>query len=180
MLDNVLFQVIADDLGAHAALDSEIVIQHEREVRFAAAKIENRDLVAAVGAERVVHQLDEAVDLLVFVVFCLDDLEVRRKYAEVDEGGDVLPLLQNVLLFAVVRGGHGGAGRAGLGRALVCAVRLADVLACLRLGAERDGAEQAVQLLLERFEQRAARDVAVRDLLPLLIFKLKEGLPAQR
>ena len=180
MLDNVLFQVIADDLGAHAALDSEIVIQHEREVRFAAAKIENRDLVAAVGAERVVHQLDEAVDLLVFVVFCLDDLEVRRKYAEVDEGGDVLPLLQNVLLFAVVRGGHGGAGRAGLGRALVCAVRLADVLACLRLGAERDGAEQAVQLLLERFEQRAARDVAVRDLLPLLVFELEKGLPAQR
>ena len=179
MLDNVLFQVIADDLGAHAALDSEIVIQHEREVRFAAAKIENRDLVAAVGAERVVHQLDEAVDLLVFVVFCLDDLEVRRKYAEVDEGGDVLALLQDVLFLAVVRG-HGGAGRAGLGRALVRAVRLADVLACLRLGAERDGAEQAVQLLLERFEQRAARDVAVRDLLPLLVFELEKGLPAQR
>ena len=78
-----------------------------------------------------------------------------------------------------MRGGHGGAGRAGLGRALVRAVRLADVLARLRFGAERDGAEQAIELLLERFEQRAARDVAVRDLLPLLIFKLKEGLAAQ-
>ena len=78
-----------------------------------------------------------------------------------------------------MRGGHGGAGRAGLGGALVRAVRLADVLACLRLGAERDGAEQTVKLLLEGLEQRAARDVAVRDLLPLLVFKLEEGLAAQ-
>ena len=81
--------------------------------------------------------------------------------------------------FAVVRGGHGGTGRAGLGRALVRAVRLADVLARLRFGAECDRAEQTVKLLLERFEQRAARDVAVRDLLPLLVFELKEGLAAQ-
>ena len=78
-----------------------------------------------------------------------------------------------------MRGGHGGAGRAGFGRALVRAVRLADVLARLRFGAECDRAEQTVKLLLERFEQRAARDVAVRDLLPLLVFKLKEGLAAQ-
>ena len=78
-----------------------------------------------------------------------------------------------------MRGGHGGAGRAGLGRALVRAVRLADVLARLRFGAERDGAEQTVKLLLERFEQRAARDVAVRDLLPLLVFELEKGLSAQ-
>lgn len=49
----------------------------------------------------------------------------------------------------------------------------------LRFGAERDGAEQTVKLLFERFEQRAARDVAVRDLLPLLVFELKEGLAAQ-
>ena len=62
----------------------------------------------------------------------------------------------------------------------LCAVRLADVLARLRFGAERDGAEQTVKLLLERFEQRAARDVAVRDLLPLLVFELEKGLPAQR
>ena len=62
----------------------------------------------------------------------------------------------------------------------VRAVRLADVLARLRFGAERDGAEQTVKLLLERFEQRAARDVAVRDLLPLLVFELEKGLPAQR
>ena len=47
------------------------------------------------------------------------------------------------------------------------------------LGAERDGAKEAVELLLKGLEQRAARDVAVRDLLPLLIFKLKEGLAAQ-
>lgn len=67
-----------------------------------------------------------------------------------------------------------------LGGALVRAVRLADVLARLRFGAERDGAEQTVKLLLERFEQRAARDVAVRDLLPLLVFELEKGLPAQR
>ena len=180
VLDHVFFQVVADDLRAHAALDGEIVVQHEREVRFAAAKVENGDLVAAVGAERVVHQLNEAVDLLIFVVFRLDDLEVRREHAEIDEGGDVLALLQNVLLFAVVRGGHGGAGRAGLGRALVRAVRLADVLARLRFGAECDRAEQTVKLLLERFEQRAARDVAVRDLLPLLVFELEKGLPAQR
>lgn len=79
-----------------------------------------------------------------------------------------------------MRGGHGGAGRAGLGRALVRAVRLADVLARLRFGAECDRAEQTVKLLLERFEQRAARDVAVRDLLPLLVFELEKGLPAQR
>ena len=78
-----------------------------------------------------------------------------------------------------MRGGHGGAGRAGLGRALVRAVRLADVLARLRFGAECDRAEQTVKLLFERFEQRAARDVAVRDLLPLLVFELKEGLAAQ-
>ena len=78
-----------------------------------------------------------------------------------------------------MRGGHGGAGRAGLGGAFVRAVRLADVLARFALGAERDGAEQTVELLLEGLEQRAARDVAVRDLLPLLIFKLKEGLAAQ-
>ena len=78
-----------------------------------------------------------------------------------------------------MRGGHGGAGRAGLGRALVRAVRLADVLARLRFGAECDRAEQTVKLLLERFEQRAARDVAVRDLLPLLVFELEKGLSAQ-
>ena len=78
-----------------------------------------------------------------------------------------------------MRGGHGGAGSAGLGGALVRAVRLADVLACLRLGAERDGAEQAIELLLERFEQRAARDVAVRDLLPLLVFELEKSFSAQ-
>ena len=78
-----------------------------------------------------------------------------------------------------MRGGHGGAGRAGLGRALVRAVRLADVLARLCFGAECDRAEQTVKLLLERFEQRAARDVAVRDLLPLLVFELEEGLAAQ-
>ena len=78
-----------------------------------------------------------------------------------------------------MRGGHGGAGRAGLGRALVRAVRLADVLARFALGAERDGAEQAIELLLERFEQCAARDVAVRDLLPPLVFELEKGLPAQ-
>ena len=78
-----------------------------------------------------------------------------------------------------MRGGHGGAGRAGLGRALVRAVRLADVLARLRFGAECDRAEQTVKLLLERFEQRAARDVAVRDLLPLLVFELEKGLAAQ-
>ena len=75
--------------------------------------------------------------------------------------------------------GHGGAGRAGLGGAFVCAVRLADVLARFTLGAERDGAEEAVELLLKGLKQRAARDVAVRDLLPLLIFKLEEGLAAQ-
>ena len=78
-----------------------------------------------------------------------------------------------------MRGGHGGAGRTGLGRALVRAVRLADVLARLRFGAECDRAEQTVKLLLERFEQRAARDVAVRDLLPLLVFELEKGLSAQ-
>ena len=78
-----------------------------------------------------------------------------------------------------MRGGHGGAGRAGLGGALVRAVRLADVLARLRFGAECDRAEQTVKLLLERFEQCAARDVAVRDLLPLLVFELEKGLPAQ-
>ena len=177
VLDDVFFEVIADDLGAHAALDGEIVVQHEREVRFAAAKVQNRDLVAAVGAERVVHELDEAVDLLIFVVLCLDDLELGREDAEVDEGGDVLALLQNVLFFAVVRGGH---GRAGLGRALVRAVRLADVLARLRFGAECDRAEQTVEFLLEGLKQRAARDVAVRDLLPLLVFELEKGLPAQR
>ena len=76
--------------------------------------------------------------------------------------------------------GHGGAGRAGLGGAFVCAVRLADVLARFTLGAERDGAEEAVELLLKGLEQRAARDVAVRDLLPLLVFELEKGLPAQR
>lgn len=79
-----------------------------------------------------------------------------------------------------MRGGHGGAGSAGLGGALVRAVRLADVLARLRLGAERDRAEQTIELLLEGLEQRAARDVAVRDLLPLLVFELEKGLPAQR
>ena len=79
-----------------------------------------------------------------------------------------------------MRGGHGGAGRARFCRAPVRAVRFADVLARLRFGAERDGAEQAIELLLERFEQRAARDVAVRDLLPLLVFELEKGLPAQR
>ena len=78
-----------------------------------------------------------------------------------------------------MRGGHGGAGRAGLGGALVRAVRLADVLARLRFGAECDRAEQTVKLLLERFEQRAARDVAVRDLLPLLVFELEKSLSAQ-
>lgn len=76
-----------------------------------------------------------------------------------------------------MRGGHGGAGRAGFGRALVRAVRLADVLARLRFGAECDRAEQTVKLLLERFEQRAARDVAVRDLLPLLVFELEKAFP---
>ncbi len=119
------------------------------------------------------------VDLLIFVVFRLDDLELGREDAEIDEGGDVLALLQNVLLFAVVRGGHGGAGRAGLGRALVRAVRLADVLARFALSAERDGAKQAVELLLEGLEQRAARDVAVRDLLPLLVFELEKSFSAQ-
>ena len=79
-----------------------------------------------------------------------------------------------------MRGGHGGAGSAGFGSALVGAVRLADVLARLRFGAERDGAEEAVELLLEGLEQRAARNVAVRDLLPLLVFELEKGLPAQR
>ena len=176
--DHVLFQVVADDLRTHAALDGKIVVEHEREVRFSAAKVENGDLVAPVGAEGVVHKLDETVDLLVFVIFCLDDLELRRKNAEIDEGGDILALLQDVFLLAVVRG-CGGAGRAGLGGAFVCAVRLADVLARLRLGAERDGAEEAVELLIEGLEQRAARNVAVRDLLPLLVFKLEEGLAAQ-
>lgn len=76
--------------------------------------------------------------------------------------------------------GHGGAGRAGLGGAFVCAVRLADILARFHLGAERDGAEEAVELLLKGLEQRAVRDVAVRDLLPLLVFELEKGLPAQR
>ena len=61
----------------------------------------------------------------------------------------------------------------------LCAVRLADVLARLRFGAERDGAEQTVKLLFERFEQRAARDVAVRDLLPLLVFELEKSFSAQ-
>lgn len=78
-----------------------------------------------------------------------------------------------------MRNGHGGAGRAGLRCAFVRAVRLADVLARLRFGAERDGAKEAVELLPERFKQRSARNVAVRDLLPLLIFKLEEGLAAQ-
>lgn len=81
--------------------------------------------------------------------------------------------------FAVVRGGHGGAGRAGLGRALVRAVRLADVLARLRFGAECDRAEQTVELLLKGLKQRAARDVAVRDLLPLLVFELEKSFSAQ-
>lgn len=76
--------------------------------------------------------------------------------------------------------GRGGAGRAGLRRAFVRAVRLADVLARFALGAERDGAKEAVELLLKGLEQRAARDVAVRDLLPLLVFELEKGLPAQR
>ena len=176
--DHVLFQVVADDLRMHAALDGEIVVEHEREVRFAAAKVENGDLVAPVGAEGVVHELDETVDLLVFVILCLDDLELGRKNAEIDEGGDILALLQNIFFLAVVRG-CGGAGRAGLGGAFVCAVRLADVLARFALGAERDGAEEAVELLFEGLEQRAARDVAVRDLLPLLVFELEEGLAAQ-
>ena len=75
--------------------------------------------------------------------------------------------------------GRGGAGRAGLGGALVRAVRLADILARFTLSAKRDGAEEAVKFLLEGLEQCAARDIAVRDLLPLLVFKLEEGLAAQ-
>ena len=79
-----------------------------------------------------------------------------------------------------MRDGRGGAGRAGLGSAFVCAVRLADILARFIFGAECNGAELPVQLLLKQLRQRAARNVAVRDLCPLLVFQLEKRFAAQQ
>lgn len=180
MLDHVLLEVVAEDGRLHAALDGEVIVENEREVRFAAAEVENGDLLLLRGTEGVVHQLDEAVDLLVLIILRLDDAEVRRKHAEVDERGNVLALGKDVFLSAVMRLRRGGALRLAFRGAFVAAVRFADVLARLRLGAEHGLKIKTVQLLREQPGQLALRHVAVRDLLPLLVFQLKKRLAAQR
>ena len=180
MLHHILLEVVAEDGRIHAALDGEVIVENEREVRFAAAEVENGDLLLLRGTEGVVHQLDEAVDLLVLIILRLDDAEVRRKHAEVDERGNVLALGKDVFLSAVMRLRRGGALRLAFRGAFVAAVRFADVLARLCFGAEHGLKIKTVQLLREQPGQLALRHVAVRDLLPLLVFKLKKRLAAQR
>ena len=102
VLDHVLLEVVAEDGGPDAALDGKIVVEDKGQIGLAAAEIENGDLLPIHRAEGVVHQLDEAVDLLILVVLRLDDAEVRREHPEIDERGDILPLGKQVFLFSVV------------------------------------------------------------------------------
>ena len=89
--DHIFLEVVADDLRFHAALDREVIVQKKRQIRLAAAKVEDRNLCAFRCLEYIVHYFNKTVDLLILVVLASDDPEIARKHAEVDQRRNVLP-----------------------------------------------------------------------------------------
>ena len=60
------------------------------------------------STKRIVHHLQEAVDLLVFVISRRDDLPVRREDSHIDQRRHDFPLRQDVVLHTVVLFGRRG------------------------------------------------------------------------
>lgn len=124
-LDDVGLEIVADDAGAHAFFDGEIIIKNKCQVRLAAAEIKDAYLFPAVSGKGLVDELNKAVYLPVLAVLGADDLKVLRENAEVDKRRDVLTLAQKIFLLAVMRSSAAGQReRRGLAGALILAVDL--------------------------------------------------------
>ena len=69
----------------------EIVVDNECQIWLAAAEVENGYFVKAAFWKAVVNKLNEAVNLLVFVIFAPDYFKILWKNTEVNERRNVFP-----------------------------------------------------------------------------------------
>ena len=154
-LDNVGFEVIADHVHVKAALDGKIVIEDKGQIGFAAAKVHHRQRSRLDRGKGIVDQLDKTVDLAVFVIFGLDDAQVRREDAKVHQRGNVFPLGEKIAFFAVVRerGCSAGAGDGGSPALLIRSVTPQDILSRAVPADKQDLAIAAVERLGGKAEE---------------------------
>ena len=79
--NHILLEVVAYDLRLDAALHRKIIVQYERQIRFAASEIKNGEFFTPVLRYCLINKFNKAVYLLIFVVFCLYNMKIRTENA---------------------------------------------------------------------------------------------------
>ena len=81
----------------------QIIIQGKRQIRFAAAKIQDRHFpVFWKLFPDILDKFQEAVDLPEFVIFGMDDLSIRSHDSQIYQKRHRRAFFQNITLFPVM------------------------------------------------------------------------------
>ena len=178
-LHHIRFQIVADDGGGHAALDGKVIVEDESQIGFAAAKVQNGDLVFAIILKGMVDQFDKAIDLLVLVIFGPDDFEILGKDTQIHQGGNILTLFEDVFLLPVVGADRTGQGNRGSGMLFIAAVLLKTILGGGRIGYHQCLPITALQVTLGDLQQLFTGNILVESFVIPKPFQLILQLPPQ-
>ena len=179
-LHHIFLDVIADDGGIHLPLNGEVIVEDKGQIGFTAAKIQNGDVVFPVILKGVIDELNEAVDLLVLVVFGPDDFEIGGKDTQIHQCRDVFSLFEDIFLLSVVALHLSGQGKGSGGVPLVAAVTLHGVLDGLCIRYHQRLAIAALQLAFQNFQQLLAGHIPVKGLVVPETFQLIAKLAFQQ
>ena len=173
--DDVGLEIEADDRWVQAADLGQVIIEYKGQIGLAAAEVDYRHVVPAIGADGVVDKLDEPVDLAVFVVHPGGDPALGGENAEVDQRGYRRALGQEVILLLVVALFVPDPARAGRGHRHLALFRDTQGAAD-PLGKAVELAEALVQQPAEIGVEPTCGDVVVKDLLVGVLLGLKIAL----
>ena len=102
--DHIRLEIEAHHLHLALFYNSQIIIQNKGQVGFPAAEIDHAQRTLPGEIVRyIVHHLKKTVNLLVFIIHCVDNFSLFCEYTQVNEGLNHHAFFKQIALFPVVR-----------------------------------------------------------------------------